>query len=97
MESRSVSDGLYVIVGSEVCIRSRDSRKLTGAQTWDCLGESVPEIRVPSTATIPRPPTSVYGELREVGEPLDLLSTRGHAARQRTEPVQTGGFGTLGG
>src|SRR6266849_8798293 len=97
MESRRVSDGLYVIVRGEVSICSRDSRKLTGAQAWDCLGESVSEVRVPATASIPRPPTSVDCELREVGEPLDLLSTRGHAARQRTEPVQNGGFGTLGG
>ena len=75
MESCRVGDRLKVVSGSEVTVVSGNRRKLPRTQTRDCLTKRVTEVGVLCSAAVPSPPTGVHGELREVGEPSDLLRT----------------------
>jgi hypothetical protein len=77
MECRRVGDCLDVIKRSEVGIGSGNCRMLPSVQARDRLRKirlGVSKIWVKVAAAIPRPPTGIDGELREIGEsPYCLL------------------------
>src|ERR1700732_1897104 len=73
MECRRVGDRLDVIKRSEVGIGSGNCRMLPSVQARDRLRKirlGVSKIGVKVAAAIPRPPTCVDFELREIGEPF---------------------------
>jgi hypothetical protein len=73
MECRRVGDCLDVIKRSEVGIGSGNCRMLPSVQARDRLRKirlGVSKIGVKGAAAIPRPPTGIDGELREIGEPF---------------------------
>src|SRR5689334_715210 len=95
MEARGISDCLEVIWRVEVVIISGNSWKLPGAQPRDSLREGVSEIGVLGVTAVAGPPTGVHAELHEVGEPSNLLGTRGFTTRQGAELVQVDWLRTL--
>ena len=73
MEARCAGDRLDVVSGGEVPVVSGNGRKLPSKQPRDGLSEGITEIGVLGATAVARPPTGVYCELHEVGEPSDVL------------------------
>src|SRR5258705_3179499 len=67
---------------------------LPNRQSWDGLREGVAEVGVQRVAAVARPEAGVDCQLRQVGEPSDLLMSTGRlTARQRTKFIQIDGVG----
>src|SRR5580704_14936086 len=108
MESRGEGDclevrgdgGRIVIAqgaAGRVGIASGNRCMLTYVQTRDCLNERRAQVEIGvRNAAVPRPKTGIHSELREVGEPLELLvcSCR-FTARQSSKRAEVNRFCTL--
>src|SRR5882724_1821556 len=66
---------------------------LPNRQSWDGLREGVAEVGVQRVAAIARPEAGVDGQLHQVREPSDVLSTGRLTARQSTKLIQIDGLG----
>src|SRR6516164_8258785 len=75
---------LYIVIGAW------DSGVSIHAQSRNGVGKCIPEVRVLGTAAIASPPTRVDGELHQVGEASDLLSTCGFTTGKGAELVEVG-------
>jgi len=94
VEARSIGNGLKVVgdgtvrIQDEVVIIEWNGWVLPLGEIRDGLFESAAEIRVSGGAAIARPPTCVYRQLLEVGEPPLLWDPGYLAGRQNGETAQ---------
>ena len=66
---------------------------LPNRQSWNGLREGVAEVGVQGVAAVARPEAGVHGQLHQVGETSDVLSTGRLTARQSTKLIQINGLG----
>ena len=88
VEAGRVSDRLEVVGRVEVGVAPWDRRVLAGGEAGDGVWEDVSEVGVLGVAAVARPEARVDRQLRQVGQPSDLLGARCRAAGQGAELVQ---------